>query len=100
MFRRLLFDDSAAWFTLIAFVTALTIYVAFAWRALRMKRGQVSFFEHLPFATETPAASGEAMTSNAAPRADGGIGAARGGPAAGIPRQAVNQPPQPSRPES
>lgn len=56
MFRRLAFENSAALFTIVAFITAATIYVAFAWRALRMKRPQVAHFENLPFETETPAA--------------------------------------------
>lgn len=55
MFRRLVFENSAAVFTIVAFVTAATIYVAFAWRALRMKRPQIAQFENLPFATPTPA---------------------------------------------
>ena len=58
MFRRLVLENSAALFTIVAFLTALTIYVAFAWRALRMKRPQVSHFENLPFETPTPAAAG------------------------------------------
>lgn len=57
MFRRLLLEDSAALFTLAAFITAVSIYVAIAWRAVRMKRPQVARFENLPFETETPAAS-------------------------------------------
>jgi hypothetical protein len=56
VFRRLLLDDSAAVFTITAFVTAATIYVAFAWRALRMPRAQREQLEHLPFATPTPGA--------------------------------------------
>ena len=56
MFRRLLLEDSAAVFTLAAFITAVSIYVAIAWRAVRMKRPQVARFENLPFETETPAA--------------------------------------------
>ena len=58
MFRRLVFEDSAALFTIVAFITAATIYVTFAWRALRMKRTQVARFENLPFATATPPAAG------------------------------------------
>jgi hypothetical protein len=54
MFRRLVFENSAALFTIVAFVTAASIYVTFAWRALRMKRGQVAHFENLPFDIETP----------------------------------------------
>ena len=56
MFRRLVFENTAALFTIVAFVTAASIYVAFAWRALRMKRPQVSRFENLPFEVETPVA--------------------------------------------
>lgn len=58
MFRRLVFENSAAFFTLAAFVTALSIYLMIAWRALRMKRPQVERFENLPFETATPAAMG------------------------------------------
>ena len=57
MFRRLAFENSAALFTIVAFVTAAAIYVAFAWRALRMKRAQVAHFENLPFNTATPSAA-------------------------------------------
>jgi hypothetical protein len=57
MFRRLVFESSAAWFTIAAFLTAFSIYATFAWRALRMKRNQVQHFERLPFETETPAAA-------------------------------------------
>jgi hypothetical protein len=58
MFRRLVFENSAALFTIVAFVTAASIYVMFAWRALRMKRPQVTRFENLPFETATPSAVG------------------------------------------
>lgn len=60
MFRRLVFENSAALFTIVAFVTAATIYLTFAWRALRMQRPQVARFENLPFATATPSATHEA----------------------------------------
>ena len=56
MFKRLIFDDSAALFTLVAFITAVSIFVSIGWRALRMKRPQIERFENLPFATATPAA--------------------------------------------
>ena len=56
MFRRLVFENSAALFTIVAFITAASIYVTFAWRALRMKRPQVARFENLPFEIETPVA--------------------------------------------
>lgn len=55
MFRRLVFENSAALFTIVAFLTAASIYLTFAWRALRMKRAQVARFENLPFETDTPA---------------------------------------------
>lgn len=56
MFRRLVFENSAALFTIAAFITAASIYVLFTWRALRMKRPQVARFAHLPFETPTPPA--------------------------------------------
>jgi hypothetical protein len=61
MFRRLVFENYAALFTIVAFITAASIYVAFAWRALRMKRPQIARFENLPFETATPAAGHEAQ---------------------------------------
>lgn len=56
MFRRLIFEDSAALFTLVAFITAVSIFVTISWCALRMKRSQLAHFEQLPFSTPTPAA--------------------------------------------
>ena len=49
-------DDSAAIFTVAAFITASSIYLMIGWRALRMKSPQVARFENLPFATATPSA--------------------------------------------
>jgi hypothetical protein len=60
MFRRLVFENYATLVTIIAFITASSIYVMFAWRALRMKRPQVARFENLPFDTPTPSARNEA----------------------------------------
>ena len=57
MFRRLIFEDSAALFTIGAFITAVSIFAAITWRALRMKSPQVVRFENLPFSTPTPSAS-------------------------------------------
>ena len=65
MFRRLVFENSAALFTIAAFITAASIYVTFAWRALRMRRQQVDRFAHLPFATATPPARHETVPSHA-----------------------------------
>jgi hypothetical protein len=58
MFRRLVFENTAALFTLAAFITAVSIYLTISWRALRMKRPQVERFANLPFETPTPAAAG------------------------------------------
>ena len=56
MFRRLVFENSAALFTLVAFITAVSIYLTISWRAIRMKRSQVAQFANLPFQIDTPAA--------------------------------------------
>ena len=56
MFKRLVLEDSAAIFTIVAFITAASIYITIGWRALRMKRPQLARFENLPFAIETPPA--------------------------------------------
>lgn len=66
MFKRLILEDSAALFTLIAFITATSIYFTISWRAFRMKRPQVERFEKLPFATETPAARHDTDAQHAA----------------------------------
>jgi hypothetical protein len=66
MFRRLALENSAALFTIAAFITASSIYVAVAWRALRMKRPLVEQFENLPFQTPTPSARHEADTAHIA----------------------------------
>lgn len=48
MFRRLVLEHWMAVFTLTAFVTALSIYVSIAWRALRMTPVQRERFARLP----------------------------------------------------
>ena len=57
MFRRLLLEDWMSVFTVIAFVTALSVYVTLFYRALRMRRAQVSRFARLPFDSERPTVS-------------------------------------------
>lgn len=52
MFRRLIFEDYAAVFTIVAFLTAVTIYVSITWRALRMPRRQIDELANLPFTTD------------------------------------------------
>lgn len=53
MFKRIVFEDSAAIFTVVAFVTAVTIFVTVAWRALRMSRAQEKRFAQLPFTSDS-----------------------------------------------
>ncbi len=50
MFRRLLLENWMSIFTLTAFITALSIYVTIAWRAVRMPRAQRDRFAQLPLA--------------------------------------------------
>ena len=69
MFRRLVFENSTALVTIIAFVTASSIYVAFAWRALRMRRAQLTFLQNLPFETPTPRAVAPSTAPETAPSA-------------------------------
>ena len=66
MFRRLVFENSAAVFTIVAFVTAASIYLLFAWRALRMKRPQITHLENLPFDAATPSARHEDTVAHSA----------------------------------
>lgn len=56
MFRRLVFEDTAALFTIVAFITAFSIFVTIAWRALRMKPPQIERLQNLPFEASTPCA--------------------------------------------
>jgi hypothetical protein len=49
MFRRLILEDQATLFTIVAFVTAVAIFCSFAWRALRMNRPQQERLANLPF---------------------------------------------------
>lgn len=53
MFRRIVFEDSAAIYTIVAFITAGVIFCSITWRALRMPRQQVDRFANLPFTTDT-----------------------------------------------
>lgn len=53
MFRRLILEDYAATFTIVAFLVAVSIFTAIVWRALRMNRAQVARLENLPFTTES-----------------------------------------------
>ncbi len=55
MFSRVIYEDSTALFTIVAFGFAAAIFVTISWRALRMKPRQVEHYENLPFHTATPA---------------------------------------------
>jgi hypothetical protein len=55
MFKRLLLDDSAAIMTIVAFATASVIFIAIAWRAIRMSRAQSDRFANLPFNSDSAA---------------------------------------------
>ncbi len=57
MFRRLLIEDWTAIFTVVAFVTALSVYGTLFYRALRMRRAQSERLAHLPFEGDTTAAT-------------------------------------------
>ena len=48
MFRRLVLEHWMSVFTLIAFSTALSIYLSITWRALRMTPVQRERFARLP----------------------------------------------------
>ena len=52
MFRRLLIEDWTTIFTIVAFVTALSVYVTVFYRALRMKSSQTDRLAQLPFADD------------------------------------------------
>jgi hypothetical protein len=56
IFNRLVYQDSAALFTIAAFSVAASIFITVCWRALRMGPGQVEKMENLPFDTATPPA--------------------------------------------
>ena len=62
MFDRLVYRDSAAFFTIAAFAVAASIFVTVSWRAWRMKRPQIERMQNLPFLTATPAARHESDT--------------------------------------
>ena len=48
MFRRLILEHWMSLFTLIAFATALSVYLTITWRALRMAPVQRDRFARLP----------------------------------------------------
>jgi len=66
MFQRLILQDSAALYTIAAFSVAASIFVAVAWRAVRMRQSQVDRLGRLPFETATPASPHEPDSKSAA----------------------------------
>lgn len=52
LFQRLILHESSAYFVIIAFLAAATIFGFITWRALRMPRAQVDRFARLPFTTD------------------------------------------------
>lgn len=62
MFRRLLLDDASAWFTMVALITAVTVFVSILWQALRMSRRQITRFANLPFNDPTSPARDESRS--------------------------------------
>lgn len=54
MFKRLIFEDYAAFLIVAAFIVALTIYLTMLWRAFRMPPKQVERFANLPFESPEP----------------------------------------------
>lgn len=68
MFQRLVLQDSAALYTIAAFSVAASIFVAVAWRALRMRQTQIDRLGRLPFETATPASQHEPEPKSASDR--------------------------------
>lgn len=57
MFRRLFLDHATAWFTVVAFVTAVTVFASMVWHALRLPRARLSRLAQLPFQSDTPSSA-------------------------------------------
>ena len=66
MFQRMILEDSAVLYTIAAFSVASSIFIAVAWRALRMSRAQLDRFANLPFETATPASTHERRSDSPA----------------------------------
>jgi hypothetical protein len=62
MFQRLILQGSAELYSIAAFAVATSIFGAFTWRAVRMRRPQLDRFSQLPFETATPASQHERRT--------------------------------------
>jgi hypothetical protein len=64
MFNRLIYENSATFFTVAAFVVAAVIFLTISIRTLRLRPAQVRQLEDLPFATLTPPATRESDASS------------------------------------
>lgn len=64
MFNRLIYENSAAFFTVAAFVVAAAIFLTISIRALLMRPPQTQRLGDLPFSTETPPANRETDASS------------------------------------
>ncbi len=63
MFKHLIISNATAVTTVIAFITASSIYCSISWRAIRMNKADVEKFENLPFETDTTPVSHDVHTS-------------------------------------
>ncbi|PTY07319.1 hypothetical protein DB347_08430 [Opitutaceae bacterium EW11] len=63
MFRRVILDYWFAIFPLVAFLTALVVYVSITYKALRMRPSQIDHLAQLPFNDQTPASHEHAAES-------------------------------------
>lgn len=54
MFARLALPSFTAIFTIAAFAVAASIFIAVAWRAVRMRRPDTDRLSRLPLETESP----------------------------------------------
>ena len=56
MLNRVVFENSTAIYTIVAFAVAATIFLVISYKAIRMDRSQTDKFSDLPFSTPTPPA--------------------------------------------
>lgn len=59
MFRRIIIEQWTVIFTIIAFITAASIYLTCVWRTWRMRRPDIARMAELPFTDDPPASRHE-----------------------------------------
>lgn len=91
MLRRLIFENWAILCTLIAFATALSIFLFIAYRALRMSRKDASRIASIPLEKEKRVLAGSEGEA-AAKGASGQAGTHAGVPGAGGDADSITQP--------